>query len=141
MSALLAFGGRDLTELTTFGLTSYASQFAVVSTIEELRRLSEWIANTRGELKILGGGSNVILEENLESLVVHPSMKGIQVLEETADHIFLEAQAGELWQDLVCFCIEQGWGGLENLTMIPGSVGAAPSVQLQCRTSVRTVCN
>ena len=126
MSALFACEGRDLTELSTFGLTSYASQFAVVSTIEELRRLSDWVANTRRAILILGGGSNVILEENLKSLVVHPSMKGIQVLEETADHIFLEAQAGELWQDLVCLCMEQGWGGLENLTLIPGSVGAAP---------------
>ena len=126
MSALLTFEGRDLTELTTFRLTSYASQFAVVSTIEELQMLSDWLSNNSGVLKILGGGSNVILEENLESLVVHPSMKGIKVLEETADHIFLEAQAGESWQDLVDFCIEQEWGGLENLTMIPGSVGAAP---------------
>ena len=79
MSAPLAFEGRDLTELTTFGLTSYASKFAVVSRTEELRRLSEWIAHTSEELKILGGGSNVILGENLQSLIVHPSMKGIQV--------------------------------------------------------------
>ena len=126
MSALPAFEGRDLTELTTFGLTSYASQFAVVSTMEELRKLSDWVSNTQRALLILGGGSNVIVEENLESLVVHPSMKGIQILEETTDHVFLEARAGELWQDFVCFCMEQGWGGLENLALIPGSVGAAP---------------
>ena len=68
----------------------------------------------------------MILDEHLASLIVHPVMKGIKVLEECATYTAIQAQAGESWHGLVCFCMERGWGGPENLALIPGSVGAAP---------------
>lgn len=107
MSAQLASKACDLTGLNTLGLTSHASKLLDISTTEELQWLSNHIAHTKEPIHILGGGSNVILEQNLEHLVVHPSMKGIRVLEETSDHVLLKAQAGESWSDLVRFCVER----------------------------------
>ena len=75
---------------------------------------------------ILGGGSNLLLTQPLAGLCIHVNLKGISIVEENEDAVIVEAQAGENWHDFVCWTLEQGYGGLENLSLIPGNVGTAP---------------
>lgn len=77
-------------------------------------------------LLILGGGSNFLFVNDFKGLVIKASVKGIRMLNENETHVFVEAGAGVEWDDLVAFAVERGWGGLENLSLIPGTVGAAP---------------
>ncbi|MFT0213265.1 UDP-N-acetylmuramate dehydrogenase [Pseudomonas sp. F1_0610] len=75
---------------------------------------------------LLGGGSNLVLTQDIPYLVLHIATKGIQVLSEDQQHVTLEVQAGENWHAFVQWSLAQGWSGLENLSLIPGTVGAAP---------------
>ena len=75
---------------------------------------------------ILGGGSNILLRDDFPGVVLHVALKGIELLGESETHRFLAVAAGESWHDLVRYTVEQGWAGLENLSLIPGTVGAAP---------------
>lgn len=75
---------------------------------------------------IISGGSNVLLPSKLHALVLLPRMRGIHILHDSSDHIDIEVMAGENWHQLVTYCCQQGWYGIENLALIPGLVGAAP---------------
>ena len=75
---------------------------------------------------ILGGGSNILLTQDIEALVIHPDIKGITVIGETEETVVLAVGAGEVWHDFVMHCVDNGYGGVENLSLIPGTVGAAP---------------
>lgn len=75
---------------------------------------------------VLGGGSNMLLTKNIENPVFHIQLKGISVEKETDDFVWVKAQAGENWHEFVLYTLEKGWGGLENLSLIPGNVGTAP---------------
>jgi len=82
---------------------------------------------THNELFLfLGGGSNMLFTKDYEGLVLKNNIKGIQIVEETDEHVFLKAYSGENWHELVLYCVERNWGGIENLSLIPGTVGAAP---------------
>lgn len=78
------------------------------------------------EKHILGGGSNVLLTGNVSGLLLVNRLKGIDVLREDDDHVWLQVQSGEVWHELVMYAIKNGWAGIENLALIPGTVGAAP---------------
>lgn len=75
---------------------------------------------------ILGGGSNMLLTKDYDGLVIHVNLKGINIVSEDADFVFVKANAGENWHDFVMFCMHKGFGGIENLSLIPGNVGTAP---------------
>jgi UDP-N-acetylmuramate dehydrogenase len=75
---------------------------------------------------ILGGGSNLLFTQNVNGLVLKNNLKGIELIKEDADFYYVKAAAGEVWHDLVMHCIEHQYGGLENLSLIPGNVGASP---------------
>jgi UDP-N-acetylmuramate dehydrogenase len=75
---------------------------------------------------ILGGGSNILLTQPVKGVVIHNKLKGITIEQETDKHIWLRVAAGEIWHDLVLYAIENNWGGIENLALIPGTVGASP---------------
>jgi len=75
---------------------------------------------------IIGGGSNILFTKNYEGVVLKNNLKGIDVIREDTDYIWVRAGGGELWHTLVMFCVERNYGGIENLSLIPGSVGAAP---------------
>ncbi len=75
---------------------------------------------------ILGGGSNILLTGPVKGLVIHNRLKGITKIKEDDTHVWLMVEAGELWHDLVLYAIDKGWGGIENLALIPGTAGAAP---------------
>jgi UDP-N-acetylmuramate dehydrogenase len=74
----------------------------------------------------LGGGSNVLLTKDFHGLIIHNNLKGIEVVGRDADFVFVKAASGEGWHDFVLYCIENGFGGVENMSLIPGSVGAGP---------------
>jgi UDP-N-acetylmuramate dehydrogenase len=112
----------SLKALHTFGLSVSAAAYASVSNEEELLDLLP----VQKPTLILGGGSNVLFTKDFKGLVLHNSIKGIEVLEETEQDVLVRVGGGEVWHDLVLWCIDQGYGGIENLSLIPGSVGAAP---------------
>lgn len=116
----------SLRHLNTFGLDAVARFFVNVRSVEELTEIlldPVWHASPKF---VLGGGSNILLTQDIEALVIHPDIQGITILEEDKDTVVLHVGAGENWHGLVMYCVEHGYGGVENLSLIPGTVGAAP---------------
>ena len=115
---------KNLKEYNTFGISVKAEMFAVFSSIEELKQ----ILSFRNDKKILvlGGGSNLLLTKDFDGLVIKNEIKRFEVIEETTSEVIVESGAGENWHEFVLNCIDKGFGGIENLSLIPGSVGASP---------------
>lgn len=115
----------SLRPFNTFGIDVSAKALASFSTVGELDGL---VRQNAGKLPllILGGGSNVLLTADQEALVLVNRIKGIHVLSEDSEHVFVRVGAGEVWHEFVRYAVENGWGGIENLSLIPGSVGASP---------------
>ena len=89
--------------------------------------LKQAIAETSHEhFMFLGGGSNVLLCNDYNGLLIRNAIKGKQIVREDDEHVFLKVYSGENWHDTVMYCVERNWGGIENLSLIPGTVGAAP---------------
>ncbi len=109
----------------TFGIAAHARWYASVDSLEALDALRAHPAWQQPRL-IMGGGSNLVFTRDWPGLVVHMGIMGTRVVSETADAVVLEVGAGENWHSLVTHTLAQGWGGLENLALIPGTVGAAP---------------
>ncbi len=121
------FENYDLSNLNTFGITSFSKFFATINTYSDLCTIIESKMLKNVPKLILGGGSNVIFSEtNFEGIILHNKIRGINVVEETNEHIIIEVGGGENWHALVSYTLENNWKGLENLSLIPGSVGAAP---------------
>lgn len=114
----------NLAPLTTFGVQANSHYFAIFSSTEELCALLKEVKGR--ELLILGGGSNILFIKDFEGVTLKNEIKGMEVIKEAADAIFLKVGAGENWHHLVQHTVEKGWGGIENLSLIPGSVGASP---------------
>ncbi|WP_299454119.1 UDP-N-acetylmuramate dehydrogenase [uncultured Microscilla sp.] len=110
----------------TFGIDVKAQQFVEVHQLSDLQTLLKEQQQNPTPLLILGGGSNVLFTRDFEGLVVKIKLKGISLLREDDSNVWLEAAAGEVWHDLVMHCVQKGYGGIENLSLIPGTVGAAP---------------
>ena len=115
---------KSLKEYNTFGVECFCEYFTSVSTTEELR--AALLNEDFSQRFILGGGSNLLLTKNLSGLCIHVDLKGIRIVEENDDLVIIEASAGENWHDFVLWTLDQGYGGLENLALIPGNIGTAP---------------
>lgn len=114
----------SLKKYNTFGIDVAARYFVRVTTIRELKRA---LASEQHPDKfILGGGSNILLTKDIDALVIHLDLKGISIISETENHVLIKANAGENWHELVLWCLENDFGGIENLSLIPGNVGTAP---------------
>ena len=120
------FENHPLDTLNTFGLKASARFYAEARSEDECRALLQSVPTIHHRVIILGGGSNVILSGMLDALVIHPALRGITLQNEQDNVLIVEAMAGEVWHDFVRHCLQQGWYGLENLSYIPGTVGAAP---------------
>jgi UDP-N-acetylmuramate dehydrogenase len=116
----------SLKSFNTFGLEAYASLYAGLTDIGQINVLRSTGEFQNNKLLVLGGGSNVLFTDDFNGLVLRIMLKGISVVKESNDHVFIKAMAGENWETFVEYCVEQGWGGLENLTLIPGNVGTSP---------------
>lgn len=115
---------KSLKKLNTFNIECKADRFAEVSTVKEIKNVL--LTHSKDDLFILGGGSNLLLTQDIHALVLHINLKGISVVSESEDQIVLEVMAGENWHDFVQYCISKDLGGVENLSLIPGNVGTAP---------------
>lgn len=113
-----------LRAFNTFGIDAAAQYFTSLGTTEDLPELSPM--KQYGRKYILGGGSNILLTGNINGLVIANRLKGIAVVREDKDSVWLSVASGEVWHELVMHTIAQGWNGLENLALIPGTVGASP---------------
>ncbi|HET8860138.1 UDP-N-acetylmuramate dehydrogenase [Marivirga sp.] len=117
---------QSLKNYNTFGFNVVAKLFIEINTKSELQELlksKEWAENKH---LILGGGSNILLTKNFEGLVVLNRISGIEILEEAHNSVLLKVGAGENWHQFVLHTLKENYGGLENLSLIPGTVGAAP---------------
>ncbi len=115
---------KSLKTLNTFGVESEAATYGEINALKELRKI---IKNNKQEIFILGGGSNILLPERIENkLVLKNNLLGIQRVRDHEKNTYVSAMSGESWQNLVEWCVERNLGGLENLSLIPGTVGAAP---------------
>jgi UDP-N-acetylmuramate dehydrogenase len=112
----------SLKPYNTFGIQANAKRFVLVNSNKDLKEI---IASEK-DIFLLGGGSNILLINDVEKLVIHLNTKGIIVNDFDADTVLITAEAGENWHELVLWCVSQNYGGLENLALIPGNVGTSP---------------
>ena len=115
-----------LLNLNTFGVDVKAKYFTSINTINELIELTKTNVFKDLELLILGGGSNILFTKDFDGLVILNNIKGKEIIDQTQQSIFLKIGAGENWHELVMYCVDNGWGGIENLSLIPGNTGTAP---------------
>ncbi|OQA57788.1 MAG: UDP-N-acetylenolpyruvoylglucosamine reductase [Candidatus Omnitrophica bacterium ADurb.Bin277] len=119
-------GNQQLKEFTTFGVEATARLFATVYSVAELRELIAEKSLAHEPKLVLGGGSNVLFTRDFDGLVIRNAIRGIQAFPGEGAEVIVKAGGGVDWDELVTWCIERNYAGLENLSKIPGSVGAAP---------------
>lgn len=112
-----------LKKYNTFGIDAIAKYFATFSSIDEMKNLIEE-KNVSSKM-ILGGGSNILFTKNYDGLVLKNEIQGIDIIKEENDYVYIKAGAGISWHSFVMFCVENNFGGVENLSLIPGNVGAS----------------
>lgn len=120
------FQNYPLQDVTTFHAKVFAKYYTVFSSVDFLKQIL-----TSPEVKsmpfiILGGGSNVLFTGNFNGVIIRNAIEGIEVVKEEEDAIYIKANAGEKWHDVVLYCVNRNYGGIENLSLIPGTAGAGP---------------
>lgn len=113
----------NLKNFNTFGISVEASQFISIDKLEDLLALKLY---STSEYLVLGGGSNVLFTQAPKGLVIKMNLKGIEVISVNDSEVLVKVAAGEIWHEFVLHAIENNWGGIENMSLIPGSVGASP---------------
>ncbi|NCS89250.1 MAG: UDP-N-acetylmuramate dehydrogenase [Ignavibacteria bacterium] len=116
----------SLKQYNTFGIEARASYFAEVSTTEEVKQIFDDSLTKELPKLILGGGSNILFTKDFEGIVIKIISNSINIIDEDNNNIFIKADAGTEWHNLVRYCVKKNYGGIENLSLIPGSVGASP---------------
>jgi len=117
---------HSLETLNTLALKQSARYFVEVSSTEDVTSALTFARHHSLPWMILGSGSNLILSQDYPGLMIHPKIKGIQLLEDDGNTVTVKIAASENWHEVVQFSLQQGWYGLENLALIPGTIGAAP---------------
>ncbi|ANW95718.1 UDP-N-acetylenolpyruvoylglucosamine reductase [Wenyingzhuangia fucanilytica] len=112
----------SLKNYNTFGIDVMAKKFISVTTVQQLKT----VLQENNDVFLLGGGSNMLLTQNIDATVVHLNLNGVIVNNQTENTVEVTASAGENWHEFVLWCIDQNYGGLENLSLIPGNVGTCP---------------
>ena len=123
---MLISSNTSLKQYNTFGIDASAKYFTSVQSIKNIRELflsNEYKNNQR---LILGGGSNLLITKNIDALVIKNDLKGIEIVKENTDAVFVKCAGGEVWHEFVMWCIDKNYAGLENLSLIPGCTGASP---------------
>jgi UDP-N-acetylmuramate dehydrogenase len=126
MSGYLLRDNAPLQARNTFGVRANAELFADVRSVEGLQSLLEAPFAQGRPMLVLGEGSNLLLVDDVPGLVIHLGLSGLMIIEEKGSRVRVLAEAGERWDDLVRWSVGLGLHGLENMALIPGSVGACP---------------
>ncbi len=116
----------SLRSLNTFGIEAHAKYFVAFNSIAELQNILQNPSFQKADKFILGGGSNILFSKDFDGLVLKNAILGMEVIAEDADHVYIKTGAGEEWHHLVLFAVNNGYAGIENMSLIPGSVGAGP---------------
>lgn len=116
----------SLKPYNTFGVDAKTRYFAEVNTVEELQKALAFSDSQNLPILFLGGGSNILFTGDFEGLVIKLNLRGVHEDDMSENHVLVTAKAGENWHELVLFCLEKNYGGLENLSLIPGNVGTSP---------------
>src|SRR5205809_7759565 len=114
----------DLLPYNTFGISANARYFTTIKSVEQAKEIFASEIFKQNRTLILGGGSNLLLTGDFQGLVIKNEIKGINVINESDDGILLQVGAGENWHELVLYCVQHDYGGIENLSLIPGTSGA-----------------
>ena len=114
----------SLKPYNTFGIDVKAAQFVSVTSLTDLKTVVA--LHKQSEILVIGGGSNMLLTHAQNKLVIHINIKGIAIIQQDENHVYVKANAGENWHEFVLWCLDRDYGGLENLSLIPGNVGTAP---------------
>lgn len=125
MSKIKTEENKPLKELNTFHIDVKAAKYCEIKSKKDILELSE-NDDFKSEKLVLGGGSNILFTKDFAGLVIKNNIKGIEILSEDENSVKIKAGAGVVWDDLVKFCVEKEFYGIENLSLIPGTVGAAP---------------
>jgi UDP-N-acetylmuramate dehydrogenase len=116
----------SLKKFNTFGVEARAHYFATVSSLDELKSLIRNFDPGKDKHLITGGGSNLLFTKDFAGWILRNEIRGIEITKNTPEEVYVKAGGGEDWSGFVDFTVEKGWSGLENLSLIPGTVGAAP---------------
>ena len=116
----------SLIKLNTLRLNSTAAEYIPLTSLEQLPDIISYLKKSGDKFFVLGGGSNIILPEKYHGIVIHNQLHGIELLKQDNQYAYIRVMAGENWDNFVDYTISKGWYGLENLSLIPGTVGAAP---------------
>ncbi len=120
------FENIPLKQFNTFGIEAIAKTFIEITNYNDLSELVKLKTLYNKDFYILGGGSNVLLKNDYDGIILYPTFKGIEILEKTNGFVLIKVYASEIWDDFVNYCVKNNFGGIENLSLIPGNCGAAP---------------
>jgi UDP-N-acetylmuramate dehydrogenase len=116
----------SLKQFNTFGIDARAKEFVVIKTRQDLLDLISQRDLTKEKFLMLGGGSNILFTKDFDGLIIKIEISGIELINEDDQYVWVKVGAGVIWHDFVLHTIDNGWSGLENLSLIPGTVGASP---------------
>lgn len=120
------FKNYDLTKLNTFGIPASAKFFVEISKEDDILEIFKAPEFKNNQRLFLGGGSNILFTKDFDGIVVLNKLKGIEILREDSENVFVKSMGGEIWNELVLFIVDKDYWGIENLSLIPGTVGATP---------------
>ncbi len=123
---MIIYQNKSLKHYNTFGIDVYSAQFVEVKTAEEIQVLCRSFNLSERKFLVIGGGSNLLLTSDFDGMVIKIELKGLDITKEDENHIWVKAMAGEAWHDFVMYAVDHNYAGVENLSLIPGCVGAAP---------------
>ncbi len=123
---MVIYQNISLKPYNTFGIDVKAAQFVEVNTVEEVQVLCTTFNLSERNKLIIGGGSNILLTKDFDGMVIKMNLKGMDAIKEDQNHVWVKAMCGEPWHEFVQYCVAKNLSGVENLSLIPGCVGAAP---------------
>jgi UDP-N-acetylmuramate dehydrogenase len=116
----------DLLSHNTFGISAIAKEFVRIDMPEQVQEALEYVRQTKSNHLVLGGGSNILFTQDIDAVILQNRLFGIVLEKEDDMHVYVRVAAGENWHNFVLHCIRNKWAGVENLSLIPGCVGASP---------------
>jgi UDP-N-acetylmuramate dehydrogenase len=116
----------SLKPYNTFGIDARAKYFSSFYSLTQLEEILNYKLHTTSHKLILGGGSNILLTKDFEGIVLKNEITGIEIIKEDEEHVYIKVGAGENWHQFVLYCVQNKYAGIENLSLIPGNVGASP---------------